>query len=322
MHALLPYLIKMILASAVLYLYYILVLRNKKFHSYNRYYLLAAILLSLVLPLIKIKWPQPDQVQNSTLHQLLTTFTSITIKQPGLPANAIPAFSAGIIAISIALLVILSSRIAWIYKVKRTNSRIQMPGFTIIETNIQQAPFSFFNNLFWRNDIIAADKNGQKIFQHELAHITGRHSYDKLFAQVITCICWMNPFFWLIKKELTMIHEFIADAKSIQPGDVKSFAQMLLQSYNKGRYLVPAHSFFHSPVKRRLTMLSNMRQTKQSHTSRLLVLLVPAILLLLFSFAAVPSQNTTLQQAQKLAAEKNAMETTFLKINKPVKPPQ
>ena len=322
MHALLPYLIKMILASGVLYLYYILVLRNKKFHNYNRYYLLAAILLSLTLPLIKINWYQPNQEQNSTLQYLLTTFNSITLKQPVLPATMTPVFLAAIIAIGIALLIILSSRIVWIYKVKRTNSCVKMPGFTIIETNIQQAPFSFFNNLFWRNDIIASDKNGQKIFQHELAHITGRHSYDKLFTEVITCICWINPFFWLIKKELTMIHEFIADAKSIQPGDVKSFAQMLLQSYNKGRYMVPVHSFFHSPVKRRLTMLSNMRHTSQSHTSRLLVLLVPVILLLLFSFAAAPSQNITLQQEQKLAAEKNAIETTFLKINKPVKPPQ
>ena len=48
------YLLKVIICSGILYGYYLLALRNRIFHHWNRYYLLATILLSLLLPLISI----------------------------------------------------------------------------------------------------------------------------------------------------------------------------------------------------------------------------------------------------------------------------
>ena len=48
------YLVQVIIISGILYGYYHFFLRNKKFHQYNRYYLLAATLVSLFLPLLNI----------------------------------------------------------------------------------------------------------------------------------------------------------------------------------------------------------------------------------------------------------------------------
>ncbi|MFZ8310619.1 hypothetical protein ACO1LC_14295, partial [Staphylococcus aureus] len=40
--------------------YYWLVLRDKKFHQYNRFYLLFTAAVSWIIPLIKIQWePHP-----------------------------------------------------------------------------------------------------------------------------------------------------------------------------------------------------------------------------------------------------------------------
>ena len=48
------YIAKLMLASGLLFGYYWLFLRNKQFHRYNRFYLLIAATLSIVIPFIKI----------------------------------------------------------------------------------------------------------------------------------------------------------------------------------------------------------------------------------------------------------------------------
>src|SRR3712207_4173623 len=47
------YLLKVTACSGLLFLYYHLLLRNKVFHQWNRFYLLAALLLSITLPLLQ-----------------------------------------------------------------------------------------------------------------------------------------------------------------------------------------------------------------------------------------------------------------------------
>ena len=50
------YLLKTILVSSIFISYYWLVLRNKKFHYYNRFYLLSASVMSLIVPLLNFDW--------------------------------------------------------------------------------------------------------------------------------------------------------------------------------------------------------------------------------------------------------------------------
>ncbi len=48
-------LLKLLASSGILYAYYWLFLRkNRKFHRYNRFYLLGAVLIAMVLPFLKI----------------------------------------------------------------------------------------------------------------------------------------------------------------------------------------------------------------------------------------------------------------------------
>eukprot|EP01036_Dinobryon_divergens_P003642 gene3642-4819_t len=79
-------------------------------------------------------------------------------------------------------------------------------------------------------DIDPESANGQRMLAHELTHIRERHSFDKLFTELLLCVFWMNPFFWLMRKELDMIHEFLADRKAIANQDGRAFAEMILQA--------------------------------------------------------------------------------------------
>ena len=64
------YMLKVIICSGILVSYYWFFLRNKIFHRYNRFYLLAAMSLSLLLPLLKINFWQPATEQNQAIRVL------------------------------------------------------------------------------------------------------------------------------------------------------------------------------------------------------------------------------------------------------------
>ncbi len=56
MQAVFIYFLKVIIVSGLLLMYYTIALRNKRFHYYNRFYLLLTVLLSLLLPFAHFDW--------------------------------------------------------------------------------------------------------------------------------------------------------------------------------------------------------------------------------------------------------------------------
>jgi len=127
-------------------------------------------------------------------------------------------------------------------------------------------------------------ETGKKMLQHEITHIKEKHSIDKIFMQMVLIVGWYNPFFWFAKSEMNLIHEFIADQKSVKDGDAGSLAEMLLAAaYPQQQYLF-ANSFFFSPIKRRLLMIANNKNPRFSYVRRLIVLPLLAIVVLLFAF--------------------------------------
>jgi len=321
MDAIFSYLVKVTVSSGIFTGYYWFVLRNKKFHQYNRFYLLSSILLSLFLPLVNLHWFSVRHSSYLPVDKMLTIIgtepTVSTEPATGQPAslNWLWLLLAGGILISMINLRLLVLKIIRIYRLKQKYGSVWMKGFHLIETDLGQAPFSFLNLLFWRNSISMEDENGKKILTHELTHIREKHTYDKLFSQVVASLLWINPFYWIIQKELNLIHEFIADERSLGMGDGASFAQMLLQSHNGGRYLDPSHTFFQSPIKRRLFMITNFQKTPFSYQRRLLALPVVVLVTILFSFSIAKGQSSppSKTEAEKAETQKKFDEEKFFK---------
>ena len=283
--------LKSVISSGVLLGYYWLALRNKMFHQYNRFYLLATLIISIALPFFDLHFFSIEQEVLPDLSTFSHTPVSITTSQLPDSFNWFNILLAASVSVTAIMLLMLLRNIAWIYQLKYRHEVIKMRGFDLIETNVKQAPFSFLNNLFWRSDISMYEKNGKKIFTHEITHIREKHTYDKLFSQVVLCFFWINPFYWLIQKELNIIHEFIADSKSIQQGDTQSFAEMLLQSHNEGRYLNPFHSFFNSSIKRRIIMITTSKNARYSYLRRVCALPILLSATFLVSFKIVNAQT-------------------------------
>src|SRR5206468_1869673 len=227
------YLLKACIGSGLLYLYYHLALRNKVFHQWNRFYLLVAVVISLTAPLLQFHvFAKPTPDANSSVHLLrvvqsaneyldeviITKQTAAATGQWGLTLY---------LSVSIAFFLLLLHSLVRIFSIIRLHVVQQVAGIRFINTSVEGAPFSFFRYIFWNEAIDIQSHTGQQIFQHELVHVKEKHSLDKLFMQIILAVFWCNPFFWLIRRELKLIHEFIADRKSVAEHGTAAFAAMV-----------------------------------------------------------------------------------------------
>ena len=267
------YLLKTILISGIFLAYYWVALRDKKFHYYNRFYLLSSSLISLIAPMLNFDWftlKEPVLINRSS--ELIQFVLPTTTGYSGIHLDWADYIlvTAGII--TMALLGLLLLHILKIKLLKRKNDVTPMDGFDFINTNEENAPFTFLNNLFWKKSISLQEEGGQQIFKHEITHIQQKHTWDRIYCQIISSIFWMNPFNWIIQKELVAIHEFIADEAAVGNSNTEAFAKMLLQTHYGNHFLNPTHQFFYSSIKRRLTMLTKSTNTKYSYLRRVMVL--------------------------------------------------
>lgn len=289
------YLLKIICISGLLFIYYHIALRNKRFHYYNRFYLLLAVVISIALPLFRLEWFTFFSSSQQTIQLYKIIYGSaeedvILSGNTGVSWEQIVLYA--LCLISICLLFFLCRQVIKIQFLKRKYPVQQFNEFDFINTDINSAPFSFMKNIFWRNDISLEEETGKQILQHEITHIQQKHSWDKLFMQFVLCFCWANPFFHLIKRELYLIHEFIADEEAVKHADADAFAKMLLTAqFGKFNFL-PAQSIFYSSIKRRLTMLTTSKKPQFSYVRRLMVLPLFAALVCLFAFT-VKTRNSS-----------------------------
>lgn len=289
------YLLKTIVISGLLLLYYCAALRNKRFHYYNRFYLLATIVLSIFLPLLNMPLFTFNSSSDAAIN-LLNIMYADGEKDTVIASNTfiwnwqLIAEIAGI-AITVSLLLLQFFRITKLYRLKRNYPVHSMQHFDFVNTDLQQAPFSFLKNIFWRNDISLEDTSGRLILQHEITHVQEKHTWDKLFIQLARAIFWMNPFYYFIQKELFLIHEFIADDKAVADKDAAAFADMLLRSKYGNYSFSPANHFSYSPIKRRLLMLTTSKKPSFSYVRRIMALPLLACTVLLFAFRLQKGNN-------------------------------
>ena len=302
------YFLQVILCTAMMVGYYWLVLRNKRFHQYNRFYLLAITALSWIVPLIKIQWGRvPEDYPLQFLSVVADSNSEIeaSLTRKGFQWNW--DVFAGVIYFAVACILLIGMVRAMIkiYQLLKTHSCKSVGEVYLILTQAQGTPFSFFRYIFWNEEIDLRSEAGKKILQHELTHVQQKHSFDKLFMQIVLIAGWFNPFFWLIRKELDMIHEFIADRKAVNNGDTASLAQMLLTAAYPQQQFLLTNPFFFSPIKRRLQMLTNNTNPRFSYIRRLVVLPLMGIVVVLFAFRNKEEKTITISVA---AAVEKAVE--------------
>lgn len=280
---------KVFLCSGILLGYYWLFLRNRRFHHYNRFYLIGSLLLSVILPLFKIPvWYRPESTVNQVVFQTIDVLTTNYGETEG-PVNNIQIVNnlftvenslyAAYIAGIIVLLWMLVRSVLYIKRISRQYPFERISELKFYTTQEPGTPFSFFRSIFWNHELPFNSPEGQQVFRHELFHVQQKHSSDIIFTELVTALFWYNPFFHILKKELKAIHEFLADQYAISGNDRYAYAELLVMQTMKAGKIPVTNHFFQNHIKRRIAMITNLTSSKKyGYFSRLMILPVSVLL--------------------------------------------
>ena len=293
---------KVILCSAVLFGYYHLFLRNKKFHRYNRIFVLAATLFSVLFPLFRIPvffegsqdtsaWIIPLQTMSLISWEKAFVVTADGQSSPFLTwqTAAWTVYTAGFIVCSIPVL----RSLLYIRKLSGKYKKEEREGIAFYNTHEPGTPFSFFRTIFWSDQIPVESERGRYILQHELFHAGAKHSQDMLSVQFIANLFWFNPFFHLFLKEIQAIHEFLADEWAGSTASKWDYAELLVTQAIRQRKVAVSHPFFHHQIKRRITMIINQPPSHSSYLSRVMTLPLLFALFCAFTMEVSCRNNTS-----------------------------
>lgn len=299
----LTYFIQMIACSGVLYAYYHFFLRNEKFHQYNRFYLLSAMVLSIVLPLIKIPVNlTPDNNASSIIYAFAGTNENITIMSSGNSSYFNLVYFIYAVPVTIVLVRLILS-IRHIIRIKNASSTETFGTVKLMYTSHPDAPFSFFNWLFWNINNDKDSVEGRHMLQHELHHIRSKHSLDLVFIEVVLAACWLNPFFYLYRKEIKTIQEFLADSHASANSNIIIYAELLLLKAMGVRQQRLVNPFFHNQIKRRIFMLTSSKKPAYQWLRKFI-----SLPLLLIAATIVISCNVTDEKSDPALPDRSGLQ--------------
>ena len=270
MYALMIYSLKVGACLAVFYLFFKLLLSRETFHRLNRIVVLAAMVLSFILPfcVITIYRELPAAPEMPAAEQL---FEAPAEPQPEpFPWDKAAAlvFLTGAGA---TLLWTFGSVFGVIRMIRRGRRERLADGTVLVRIGRSVTPFSWYRYIVLSEKDLA--ENGDAIVLHEKAHLRLRHSVDLLLTDLAGCLQWFNPAMWLLRRELRAIHEYEADEAVLDSGvDAKHYQLLLIRKAAGGRWYSVANSFNHSKLKNRITMMLRKRSSRWAVARVLFVL--------------------------------------------------
>ncbi len=271
------YILKMIACSAIFYGLYALLFRNEKMLVFNRFYLLAALVISFVIPVITFTVYVSDNAGYVAMRP---------IKEPDSWINDVMIV---LTAISMAgsvflLLRFIKNLLSLKDRFNKKQEILNFKGARIILLKEPVLPHSFLNTIFLNSDQYHGAHIEKEVLEHELTHVKQKHSWDILFVELLHIFCWFNPFIYLYKRSVKINHELLADAAVVkQLGDVRSYQVVLLQRATAQSSLALASSFNFSTIKKRMTMLH--KKSNPAITGLKAMLCLPLLVLLVFIFS-------------------------------------
>ncbi|SHJ36288.1 Signal transducer regulating beta-lactamase production, contains metallopeptidase domain [Arenibacter nanhaiticus] len=279
------YLLKFSACLALLLLFYKLVLEKVHIHHFKRYYLLAAFVIAMGIPLITftqyitvVGQPmahQPIIDHYGSLQQLATP------EEPHLlPIILWGIYGLGAAIFAIKFLLNLKNLIGCIH-----NNPKQRTG-SILHVLLAEpiAPHTFFNYIFFNKRNYEHQEIPQEVFWHEETHARQKHSLDILLLELLQIALWFHPLVYWAKNLVKLNHEFLADQAVLNKGAIVPNYQNLVLAFSSNA-ITPslANAIHYSSIKKRIIIMKT--QTSQKAIWLKSLLLLPLLALLLYSFS-------------------------------------
>lgn len=262
------YLIEVNLGLVFFYAIYWLLLQNENQFGFKRIYLIGSLCASLLFPAFTIESQSivliPSLGEAVPAHWL----PEITIYGDGqaAPEKVIASTSYwtwiayAYLTIAAIILAIFIFRLFEITRLYITARRYAWKKYTVAESADVKGVFSFFQFIFLSPGENLDEQEKLEILRHEEVHIQKLHSFDILLINVIGIVCWFNPVIKSYKKSLVQIHEFEADARSVEGRDVNEYCGLLAKVALQSHGYVLANHFTNSFTLKRINMMKTVRK--------------------------------------------------------------
>lgn len=240
------YLLKSTICMTAFYGLYFFGFRRMSFHTLNRFYLLASLVLSLTIPLISyerteivVLEPQPiEEVLMPTEEIQENTYAQAPVTQPTTDIEVSPEKDIDwlmllnaiyLVGVWSMFMVFCKNILLIVYRIKNTAS-ISLnyrENLKILLTK-SQSNSSFFNYIFLNPENLNPHEQ-ELIIAHESFHAQRLHTLDLLFSSILKAIFWFNPIVYFYQKSLKQIHEYEVDALMSATYDGREYAHLLLK---------------------------------------------------------------------------------------------
>ena len=285
------YLIKINVALMLLYGFYRLTVSRDTFFGLRRLTLWLIYAVALMVPALNLEyWVRDTPTMASMANVYADTFYPVVVVKAQAPSITWMDMLLGIYWAGVA---VLSLRLVWqlfsIIRLAVISRKQEVEGITVHLLRGEGSPFSFFRWVFMYPSTLEG-KQLHEVMVHECTHVSGLHSLDTLFSELFSIACWFNPFAWLMKQEVRMNLEYLADESVLSDGNArKSYQYHLLGlAYRQPKDSTKiANNFNLLPLKKRIKMMNKRRTSEIGKAKYLLFAPLAGALLMVSNIESV-----------------------------------
>ena len=305
------YLIQVNIALSLFYLLYAIVLKRDTFLRLRRLFFLSVIVFSLLYPFFTI--PALSDIWTSRSSDFQEVAVTVMIGEPGMAMVLEEGTIAPIdipwekilflfyITITLGFVLRFLFQLLSIYSVRAKSQKQIILGIPVYQLKKDITPFSFFNLIF----IHTGKHSEAELFQillHEQTHVRQRHSFDIMLIELVYLFSWWNPFVWLMKREMAMNLEYLADNGVLREGvDSREYQYHLLRLTYHAAAVQIVNNFNVSQLKQRIMMMNKAKSSTSTLVKYLLV--APLFFLFVVANSIYAAQNEDKSVAIQFADE-------------------
>ena len=285
------YLIKINVALVLLYGFYRLTVSRDTFFGLRRLTLWLIYAVALIVPALNLEyWVRDTPTMESMANVYADTFYPVVVVKAQAPSITWMDMLQCIYWAGVA---VLSLRLVWqlfsIIRLAVISRKQEVEGIMVHLLKGEGSPFSFFRWVFMYPSTLEG-KQLHEVMVHECTHVSGLHSLDTLFSELFSIACWFNPFAWLMKQEVRMNLEYLADESVLSDGNArKSYQYHLLglayRQPNESTKI--ANNFNLLPLKKRIKMMNKRRTSEIGKAKYLLFAPLAGVLLMVSNIESV-----------------------------------
>lgn len=278
------YLLKFSACLLIFLAFYKLALEKENMHMFKRFYLLGALVLAIIIPLVTFTQYVESVSHAINLSNQDTPIVNDLVTQET-KTNYLPYIVWSIYATGVLIFGINFFRNLYKLNFKiKSNPKQRYNQFTHVLLKDLIVPHTFFNYIFFNKSKFEANEIPEEVFWHEQTHASQKHSIDVVFIEALQVLLWFNPLIYIIKHFIKLNHEFLADQGVLRKGiNTNTYQEIILAFSSNATQPQLANAINYSLIKKRFTVMKTQTTTRGVWLRSLILL--PLLAFMLYSFS-------------------------------------